>query len=98
MLHMDRTYLKVQCNDDIEALSHIYVSKLCQTSQHVDNGNNYDRQMKIWYILDGSSIFIPYCHTLKILKVRCNPTNKNNRGLMAIQVTQTLILYYQVTL
>ena len=25
---------------------------------HVEDGNNYDEQTNIWYILEGSSIFI----------------------------------------
>ena len=34
-----------------------YISKLRQTSQHVDDGNNYDGQTNIQYILEGRSIF-----------------------------------------
>ena len=37
--------------------------------------NNSDGQTNAWYILEGSSI-CPGHRTLKLMKVKCNPTNK----------------------
>ena len=90
-IHVNNTYQEVQCNVHIYALNHILCQKFTKMLHCVSIGRKKsDSRTNTLYILGPSSKFsfylFPDHRTLKFLKVKCDPTNKKNCGLIFVHL------------